>query len=561
MRKYLRLMPLLLMLALVSALVACGSDDEDDDTTTAAPAVAAPTATTVAMASGIDSKFTGEKFGGTFKIVGSGGLKSFDPLWTTASGTGQVADTILEGLLGTRVDYGKGPLTIVSWEQSPDLLTWTLKIRDGLTFHDGRSLTATDVVGTLNRQRNRAVALRLVWGEFGPENFADFITVDDNTTFTMHLNEPTAFALDALANFQGFAPRVVHKEWQDTPVEESGAGKPIGHGPFMFDSWTPGAGWTAVRFEDYSPSEFPADGTSGAQIPYMDKVEWIQIDDQTTRVAALQVGEVDFVQEFPAELLDRLRRDPTIQFIDSPPFRLIGHFNHTLPPFNNRAARQAFVMAYENEKALKLATGDDQFWRACGSLIRCGTTWESDAGAAGRYNVQDYDGAIALLKEAGLFGHKVVLTDPTDRQPAHAAATISREVLTDLGFDVDFQVMDWATQSAVRADPDAWNIFHTWGGSGTPLGAMTYSEYQYEGYVNLYQDITGEQREIFSRWVRAKTEPELRSIVEEFQAFLYEDAIMLIIGEFFSQSAALDVVKGLYSGPGGVLPANKWLER
>jgi len=121
--------------------------------------------------------------------------------------------------------------------------------------------------------------------------------------------------------------------------------------------------------------------------------------------------------------------------------------------------------------------------------------------------------------------------------------------------------MDWATQSAVRADPDAWNIFHTWGGSGTPLGAMTYSEYQYEGYVNLYQDITGEQREIFSRWVRAKTEPELRSIVEEFQAFLYEDAIMLIIGEFFSQSAALDVVKGLYSGPGGVLPANKWLER
>ena len=567
MRKYLRLVPLLLTIALASALAACG-DDEVAPTTAppvaAPPAVAAPvpTPTTVAMASPIETgKFTGDKFGGTFKIVGSGGLKSFDPLWTTASGTGQVADTILEGLLGTRVDYGKGPLTVVSWEQSPDQLTWTMKIREGLTFHDGKPLTATDVVGTLNRQRNRGVALRLVWGEFGPENFSDFIKVVDDTTFSMNLVEPTAFALDALANFQGFAPRVVHKAWQETPVEESGAGKPIGHGPFMFESWTPGAGWTAVRFPDYVPSEFPADGTSGEQIAYLERVEWIQIDDQTTRVAALQVGEVDFVQEFPAELLDRLRRDETIQFIDSPPFRLIGHFNHTLPPFNNRAARQAFVMAYENEKALRLATGDDAFWRTCPSLIRCGTTWESTAGSEGRYNVQDVAGGIKLLKDAGLYGHKVVLTDPTDRQPAHAAATISREVLTDLGFDVDFQVMDWATQSAVRADPDAWNLFHTWGGSGTPLGAMTYSEYQYEGYVNLYQDITGEQREIFSRWVRAKTEPELRSIVEEFQAFLYEDAIMLIIGEFFSQSAALDVVKGLYSGPGGVLPANKWLER
>jgi len=559
---------LTLTLALVLVLAACGSDDEEV-TATAAP-VATPT--TVTLASGFEekktpeelameekmAKFTGDKFGGKFKIVGSGGLKSFDPLWTTASGTGQVNDTILEGLIATKVDYGKGPQTVDSWESSPDLLTWTMKIRDGLTFHDGAPLTSADVVGTLNRQRNRAVALRLVWGEFGPTEFSDFIKAGDATTFTMHLNEPTAFAMDAIANQQGFAPRVVHKAWQDTPVEESGAGKPIGHGPFQFKSWTPGAGWTAERFVDYVASTHPTDGTSGAQIAYFNEVEWLQIDDQTTRVAALQVGEVDYVQEFPAELLDRLRRDEGIQFIDNPPLRLIGHFNHTLPPFNNAEARQAFVMAYENAKALQLATGDDAFWRLCPSLIRCGTTWESEAGSAGRYAVSNVEGAIQKLKDVGLYGHKVVLTDPTDRQPAHAAATVSREVLTDLGFDVDFQVMDWATQSAVRADPDAWNIFHTWGGSGTPLSAMTYSEYQYEGYVNLYQDVTGKQREIFSRWVRAQDEAELRAIIEEFQAFLYEDAIMLIVGEFFSQQAASSSVVGMYSGPGGVLPANKW---
>ena len=89
---------------------------------------------------------------------------------------------------------------------------------------------------------------------------------------------------------------------------------------------------------------------------------------------------------------------------------------------------------------------------------------------------------------------------------------------------------------------------------------MTYSEYQYEGYVNLYQDVTGKQREIFSRWVRAQNEDELRAIIEEFQAFLYEDAIMLIIGEFFSQQAASSAVGGLYSGPGGTLPANKYFQ-
>ncbi len=574
MTKYQNIALLMSALAIAFVMAACGGDEEPE--TTAAPTA---TATIAPLASGFETPspepeemddeamddekmamFTGEKFGGVFKIVGSGGLKSFDPLWTTASGTGQVADTILEGLIGIRVDYGKGPQTVDKWEASDDLLTWTMTIRDGLTFHDGVPLTSADVVGTLNRQRNRGVALRLVWGEFGPEEFSDFIKTGDDTTFTMHLDSPTVFAMDSISNQQGFAPLVVHKAWQETPVEESGAGKPVGHGPFMFKSWTPGAGWTAERFVDYVPSTHATDGTSGAQIAYFEEVQWQQIDDQTTRVAAMQVGEVDYVQEFPAELLDRLRRDEGIQFIDNPPARLIGHFNHTLPPFNNREARQAFVMAYENEKALQLATGDDAFWRLCPSLIRCGTTWESTAGSEGRYHARDYEGAIQKLKDAGLYGHKVVLTDPTDRQPAHAAATVSREVLEDLGFDVDFQVMDWATQSAVRADPDLWNIFHTWGGSGTPLSAMTYSEYQYEGYVNLYQDTTGTQREIFGRWVRATEEEELRSIVEEFQAFLYEDAIMLIVGEFFSQQAASSAVGGLYSGPGGNKPANKYFK-
>ena len=135
----------------------------------------------------------------------------------------------------------------------------------------------------------------------------------------MNLKSPTAFAMDAISNQQGFAPRVVHKAWQDTPVEESGAGKPVGHGPFQFKAWTPGSFWSAERFVDYVPSDHATDGTSGAQHAYFDEVEWRQIDDQTTRVAALQVGEVDYVMEFPAELLDRLRRDEGVQFIDNPP--------------------------------------------------------------------------------------------------------------------------------------------------------------------------------------------------------------------------------------------------
>ena len=63
------------------------------------------------------------QFGGTLRIVASGSIQSFDPLWTTASGTGNVSNTILEGLFEYTSDYGIGPLLIESWESSDDNLS------------------------------------------------------------------------------------------------------------------------------------------------------------------------------------------------------------------------------------------------------------------------------------------------------------------------------------------------------------------------------------------------------------------------------------------------------
>ena len=103
MTKYRNIALLMSALAIALVMAACGGEDEPDPTPR-------PTATTAPLASGFEtpspepeamddekmdddkmSMFTGEKFGGVFKIVGSGGLKSFDPLWTTASGTGMGA--------------------------------------------------------------------------------------------------------------------------------------------------------------------------------------------------------------------------------------------------------------------------------------------------------------------------------------------------------------------------------------------------------------------------------------------------------------------------------------
>ena len=295
---------------------------------------------------------------------------------------------------------------------------------------------------------------------------------------------------------------------------------------------------------------------------YLDRVEYIYVPDANTRAAALQTGEVDVITSFASELLPDLEADPNVAMYDNPPLRLSGHFNHILPPFNNRQVRQALVMAYRNQDALLLATGDPASSRLCPSLMQCGTKWETDAGSAGFYNAQRLDEARQMVKDAGYEGYTIRLMDPVDRQPAHGAAQVTQEVLLDLGFDVDFQVMDWATMVARRTDPNAWEFFHTWSGAAVrsgPAGHLMFTPLQFEAYVDNYQDVDGTQRALFSQIARATAEAEQKAIMDEFQAYFYQDAIFLQVGEFFSKWAATTRLKGIVSGPGDSKPYDKWL--
>ena len=73
-------------------------------------------------------------FGGTLRIATADSIQSFDPLWTTARATSDVSSTILEALFDSTHDRGNGPVLLDTWTSSPDGLTWTFKIRDGVSL-------------------------------------------------------------------------------------------------------------------------------------------------------------------------------------------------------------------------------------------------------------------------------------------------------------------------------------------------------------------------------------------------------------------------------------------
>ena len=508
-----------------------------------------------------------QKEAGTLRIASVGSVQSFDPLWTTASGTGNVSSTILEGMLAYNEDWSIGKMLLDSWTTSDDGLTWTFTIRDGVTFHNGEPLTTAEVVGTLNRQKDRAPVFKLVWTDFGQEAFEDFVQVVDDRTFTLNFREQTGLALDAIAP-QSFAPQIVTEAWYKLPATNSAPGQPIGTGPYRFESWTPGDRWSGVRFDDYSPSPDPTNGQAGKHEAFFDRFEYIEIPDQTTRVAALQTGEVDMVQEFSQDLLPRLKADPNVQLIGGPPLRLLGHFNYQIPPWNDpvhgRNLRQALVMAYDNEKALLAAAGTPDRINLCPSLMQCGSAWETSAGSENRYNARRVEDARKIVQDSGYAGYTIRLMDPADRQPAHGAAQVTREVLEDIGFNVDFRVMDWATMVQDRATVDRWEFFHTWSGATVrtgPIGHLRFGELGYKAWFNQYTDVDGTQRRIFGELARETDPARLVELMDEFQEYFYEDAIFLQVGEFFSNWAARNDLRGVHGGPGGQNPYDKFITR
>src|SRR2546428_655534 len=241
----------------------------------------------------------------------------------------------------------------------------------------------------------------------------------------------------------------------------------IGSGPFRFvkDEWQPGNQVVYVRNPDYVPRNDAPSGSTGGKKVNLDRVVWKYIPDPATAAAALEAGEVDWYEQPSIDIAVRLEGNKDIMVAIQDPRGTQGWIrpNHLQPPFNNKKARQALLYMVDQEKYLQAALGQPKYYRTCPAVFTCGGPFETAAGAV----KQDLTRAKQLLKESGYDGKPVVVLDPTDIPLTHGAALVSRELMTQVGFNVDLQAMDWSTVVARRAkkEPPAqggWNVLFTW---------------------------------------------------------------------------------------------------
>ena len=275
-------------------------------------------ATSPAPALTVAAAPTPARKGGTLRFGSAADFTGFDP---TNFGTFQDwIPTFYDTLIREDAQLQPHPELAESWELSRDGLTFTARLRKGVTFHNGRELEAKDVVYSVKRTADPKTAAN-IRGMLAPIKGAE---ARDKYTVELKFEKPYPALFDALDLL------FIHPEEAGDNIKT----KPVGTGPFLLEQWTPGSKVTLKRHPNY--------WRPGA--PSLDVIDIQILPDSQARMVALEAGTEDAIDR-PAYIdMARLHDDKRYQLIAAGmgSTMLTVYFNVTRAPFDNKKVRQAF---------------------------------------------------------------------------------------------------------------------------------------------------------------------------------------------------------------------------
>ncbi|CAA9537749.1 MAG: Oligopeptide ABC transporter, periplasmic oligopeptide-binding protein OppA [uncultured Thermomicrobiales bacterium] len=487
------------------------------------------------------------KQGGTLRLgFGISQIPTLDPAQET---TGIVAGELLGNLFSSLVQFdeqlGLKPDLAETWQVSEDGLHYTFTLREGLTFHNGDTLTSEDVRYTYERTSNPDFA--------SPHaNKLAFITdvaTPDERTVAITLGTPYApFLSTACSRGPGRALTPVPRR----PIEEMGDQQfgltPVGSGPFMLvpeTANTGGEGFEMIAFE----------GWYGGR-PLLDKIVVQIIPEPSSRLSALEAGDVDMLDIVPPTGSAQLAQNPDLTLVDAPGTNWWGvSFNRARAPWDNPDARMAVAKAVDRQALIDTAF----FGLGVPSVgpIAPAFGWayvppeEVETPQA-----FDLAAAKALAERAGLTGAKSSLLASEDDRPHQ----VLRNILAEIGLDLTIDKVQTATYferrdagdydtmitgSVVDADPDDghFNFFHS------------------EGPWNTYGYVSEEADRLIEATREATDPTERAKLFRELQTLLQAEVPFAFLFHQPDQTAFHTDVQGYVPIPEMRYLETVWLDR
>ena len=256
---------------------------------------------------------------------------------------GAMFDTLIVQERGTSKFW---PLLASKWEVSSDGLTFTFTLQQGVKFHDGTPFDASAVKFNFDRMADPATKSRLA----GPRltGFYQSATVVDPTTVKINFSKTNgAFLTDLSQDFMAMlSPAAVQKYGPDQIGQH-----PVGSGPFSFVEWVQNSHIKVQRNPDYNWAS-PMMKHKGPA--YLNTITFSIIPDNSARVAALQSGQVNFVDQVPTVNFASIKSNPqfTTYSVQQPGIPYVYMVNTKRPPTDELAVRQAMLYAIDKKSII-----------------------------------------------------------------------------------------------------------------------------------------------------------------------------------------------------------------
>lgn len=396
-----------------------------------------------------------------------------------------VQSNIYEGLTDINAELDVVPDLAKSWEVSEDGLSYTFKLHEGVTFHDGSAMDANDVAASIRRVQAESTGSPLASRVLPVTG----IEVVDSTTVKLTLDAPFAPILSALAGI------AIVPEELESDIEKLQQ-TPIGTGPFKFDEWQPNGYIALTKFDGYRE-----DG-----LPKLDGVRFNFVPEAATRQVGLTSGDYDILPGIDPATALQLQAQPSVSVLETRDvaYTLLG-MNVTRGPLAEPKVRRAINMLLNRQEII-----DGALFGAGvpgGPLSPALSSWALDNSEFACYT-PDVDGAKAMLEEAGVDMPIKLSVLVLPRQDARDISQVIQQQLAAGGVEVELVnkeigefVQDWRNSD--------FDLFVSANGGNPDPDQYFYRTFYSGGSTNVFQYDNAELNSLLDEG-RTETDPAKR---------------------------------------------------
>lgn len=463
------MLPLLLILGLL--LNACDTQEEQS------------------RAESAGNELTGEVSspvkGGSINIAVQDDPKVMNPIYATDRITLTVNQSLYAPLF--YMDSGKKTYALAeSAYASKDYKTYFIKLKEGLTWHDGKAITADDIVFTIHQ----------IIDNTQNSPFRSQYVFDGQPVKAIKLDELTVKLVlpEADPSFESsltyFYPIPKHIYQGEKNIANSSKNDhPIGSGPFKYKEYSPGEHLTLERFEDYY---------GGAA--YLDTISYQIMDsnaaDQALHEGTVQMSLID-IQDY--ETLNESGQYNLVTYADGRLEYMV--FNMNTPEMAKKEVREAIAYALDKEEMIRISYLSSRFAEPASSIFTPDTLYHTSEVRSYKY---DPEKSKKLLEQAGVSNLKIRLAYVKSSQTQMNQALYIQQKLKTVGIEVELKPMEAAVYEKRRLDKDNTDFELSLAGyilGSDPAGYE--SVFMSDG---IYNDSHAENQELDTLWERASAE-------------------------------------------------------